>query len=527
MRLGFALACALPVITSGCSLIYNPNNIDKPDPDALQAIDAEIVVDANPAGLSIASVASPVIYEGQGVDGAARAVVVVVGDNMEPDAKIQIVDHTTQLAVASLTVADAETEVAGNHKMIAVPVTVALDANDSDIQLDVWVTQNVDGSPLTVKLANGADGASPALILRGLPVVDGAAAVETIDTGAITGGAPAVFEKVYAKFNAKTLTVTGKNPLRIRSISSFALADKIDISATGLTMPGVGGNLGGGAGPTSGAAPNGAGPCGGPGGAAQTAGSVATAGAGGGLGTAGTGGTCTVADPNLSSLVKNLGGGGGGGGGTPGFLTLGAAMGGAGGASGGTIQIDAGSTLTLTGGVTSNGVAGTGGGNSNAQAGGAGSGGAILLRARGMLSAGTVVASGGVATAGSGRIRYDSAVPAATIAPTPADAYRGPAIESLAEIIKTPLPTLKVYGAPGAPVKITIDGFQNDGSSAHKNVPIELGDDGTNSVNLGAGQNLFRGVNTVCAVVDGVTAVPAPDEARDCVTVVYMFQNGQ
>ncbi|HEY4057111.1 MAG TPA: hypothetical protein VGM39_10910 [Kofleriaceae bacterium] len=522
MRLGLALACALPVATTGCSLIYNPNNIDKPDPDALQAIDAEIVVDADPAGLTVETVTTPVIYEGQGVDGAKRGVVVVTGTNFGTDAKLSITDHATGAVVASLVANPDDSSVAGNHKMIVLPVTANIDANDEDIRLDVHVTQDNMGTPITRDLTAG-DNDAPVLVLRGLPAVDDMNADVPISTGTATGGQSSEpVTLLYAKINAKKLTITGQHPLVLRTISSLSVVDLVDVS--GKASVGVAGGGGGGAGgPVNTTGTTAVGPCGGGGGVGGGLLNAPGTGASGGFVTPAAGGTCTSApDENLSDLTLNIGSGGGGGGGQ----YLAGATGGVGGASGGTLQIDSGAALTLMGGVSANGAAGAT--VNNAGTGGAGSAGAVLLRARGMLTAGPVTALPGAASAGTGRIRYDSGVMSASITTMPTG-YRGPALSfaTQSEILKNPLPALTVYGTPAAKLKLTIDGFQNTGEPSHKTLSVELGDDGQNTVNLGDGQNLFRGVNTICAVVDAAVGMPVRDEAKDCISVVYVFQDGQ
>ena len=68
------------LLVGGCSLIYNPSNINKPPADATDAqmtadaaIDAPMLADANPADLVIQQISPATIYEGQGTGGSRPA----------------------------------------------------------------------------------------------------------------------------------------------------------------------------------------------------------------------------------------------------------------------------------------------------------------------------------------------------------------------------------------------------------------------------------------------------------------------
>ncbi|NVB77628.1 MAG: hypothetical protein HOV81_04470, partial [Kofleriaceae bacterium] len=63
-------------LVGGCSLIYNPSNIDKPPVDARGpdvGIDAAPIYDANPGLLAVEDVAPKTLFEGQGEGGSRTA----------------------------------------------------------------------------------------------------------------------------------------------------------------------------------------------------------------------------------------------------------------------------------------------------------------------------------------------------------------------------------------------------------------------------------------------------------------------
>src|SRR6478672_1732722 len=100
--MGQPLAKWAPVfLASGCSLIYNPNNIEKPPADANTVmidapmtadarIDMAPISDANPAALTVEDAFPSTIYEGQGVDNSAPATLVIKGHHFIPGATVSI-----------------------------------------------------------------------------------------------------------------------------------------------------------------------------------------------------------------------------------------------------------------------------------------------------------------------------------------------------------------------------------------------------------------------------------------------------
>src|SRR6476646_8399601 len=111
------LAKLTPVLLGGCSLIYNPNNIEKPPADASDAnmidttqmidarIDAPALADANPAALTVLD-ASPGV---------------ISGHHFIPGATVQI-SPATDLTVGAPTVS-------ANGDFIAVPITATISAS--------------------------------------------------------------------------------------------------------------------------------------------------------------------------------------------------------------------------------------------------------------------------------------------------------------------------------------------------------------------------------------------------------------
>src|SRR5512146_826796 len=94
------LATLTPVLLGGCSLIYNPNNIEKPPADASNTIDVMEMIDAridaparadaNPAALTVLDASPSVIFEGQGVDNSAQVMLVISGHHFIPGATVQV-----------------------------------------------------------------------------------------------------------------------------------------------------------------------------------------------------------------------------------------------------------------------------------------------------------------------------------------------------------------------------------------------------------------------------------------------------
>ena len=91
MRQFLAVTFAFFVV-GGCSLIYNPNNLGKPADasNGSDGPDAEIVLDANPADLTVTDIEPNEIFSGQGVDGSPLATLVISGHNFVPGLTVTV-----------------------------------------------------------------------------------------------------------------------------------------------------------------------------------------------------------------------------------------------------------------------------------------------------------------------------------------------------------------------------------------------------------------------------------------------------
>lgn len=397
-------------LVGGCSLIYNPSNIDKPMTDARLidmgevAIDVEIRADAMPRDLVIMEAFPTTIDEGSGTGGSRAAVVVLRGHNFVKDAAANLV-VTIAPATTGAAVLDSY-EVSGNGDYIALAVSVPVDtacADGTTVNVGVTVKQNdLIGGDIMQTLDN-------AFAVRCLDELDAAPAAGTS------------FKERYSRIVFSTAldlsaTSAAAIPAAILRSASLINIGTLDVSADGRN-PGPGGGIGGAANnnPGTGLRPGlGGGSLGGNGGGAGFI-VMGGTGANGGLGGAGGAGGGTTGDPWLASYGTNASSGGGGAGaGATG-------NGGVGGGGGGTLELSAPGDVTV-GAITADGAAGatgTGGGG----AGGSGTGGVVLVRAGNMLTLPSVsvakgAQTGSAGTSSDGRVRVDAAKGAYPTGPT-------------------------------------------------------------------------------------------------------------
>ncbi|HEY5934299.1 MAG TPA: hypothetical protein VIU61_06690, partial [Kofleriaceae bacterium] len=387
----------------GCSLIYNPSNLPPPS-DA--PIDMKLVLDADPAMLTIERVTPELLLEGQGDGGSRKAVVVIHGKHIVAGATVTITRHG---GGAANLVADPA-QIAEDGNMIAVPVSVmvddALDAGQL-VELDITVMQPVPGAGMVTQVIG--DDEPVALKIKGYGELNGAAV--SLGTGVheysritVTGG----------------ITTTNDNPalpLVVRAIAGASVMGTSSVSATNRTGVATGGSGGAGGTLTTAA------------GSGEGLGGGMPSGGGGSYGTKGAGTSPPAygnpAIPDFNAGVNRSSGGAGG--------NINVTNGGAGGGGGGTIEISAGGTLVV-GTITAKGGPGANGGSK----GGGGSGGTVLLRSGVSVAVTSIDVAGGMATdsnsGGLGLIRIDApgTLPAQT---TPAY-YRGPTL-----VFDTPLVT--------------------------------------------------------------------------------------
>ncbi len=484
-----SLASAL----AGCSLLYNPSDIPRPDPDA-SVVDAPLA-DADPTMLQLVAVTSPELLEGQGDLGSMPAVLVVTGHHLTPDATIAVAPTA---ANANVVLELGAKVVAIDGDWIAVPVTARVMPS---------VDESNGSIPLTVTVAQVGISATTSWSLKPLDDI----------TEAVATSLQPPYKAQYSHIDIDgDLEIKGSGTselARLRAVAGIRIAGMVTAvsSVTGASdRDAVAGGCAGGQ-------------PGGPGGCPSVSGGGATGGGGGGGGFSSDGSPgaganngaagAEAGDALISSWAMNVGGGGGGGGG-------GLGNGGAGGASGGRIELTAGGNLSV-GAITMNGRPGTAAQVlSLGGAGGGGAGGAILVRAGGTLSVGALSARGGAggatpaAKAGGmgadGRIRYDAASPPA-ITSTP-EAHRGFSIAPLTPpITRTKMQAVTVSGTPGDQFDVYV---VNGGAST------KTGDQTLFGASLQVMLALRIGHDQICVVPRGVAF--ATIEARTCTEIAYL-----
>jgi hypothetical protein len=406
---------------SGCSLIYNPNNIPaidgKPPIDTARPLDgrpdAEIIADANPADLALTDVEPASIAEGTG-DGSSRPEVLVIhGSQIVSGATVTVTDGSGN--GSAFDVLDAQLVVAADGHTIAVPVVAHVDPTlgaAATRTLVVTVTQPAGSGSASQTIMWSEDGLAELEGSGGTITLQGSATYSIVDIG-----------------SAATVALAGSGPVIVRTTSSLSIAVAVVASAN-TTTPGPGGNLGSGAGGA------GTGLSGGGGGGGFGAKGSNGAGSSGGAGGPATG------DVLISSYVTNSSSAGG-------ASTSSAAAG----AGGGTIELTAAGSVSLNT-VVSGGGSGAAGGLG--AGGGGGAGGAIVVRGA-AVTFGALTVPGGAAGAagvggaggagGAGRIRID--VGTSGITP-PANGHQGLSFDnSNSLVVTTSTPTITIDGTPG------------------------------------------------------------------------------
>ena len=477
---------ALTVLVGGCSLIYNPSNIDTTQRDAAIDTPVDALVDANASELSLDSVDTPPLLEGQGDGGSRPAILVVRGSNILSTATITVQASSgiaMIMTVGSPAISPAST-------LIAIPVVAMVDPtlpSTMTVPLTVTVTQ---ATPM------GMVSKTIGWSLQGLDELD------------VTGNATIDTTQPVVDFSEVNVTGqllhTGTGKVIVHAVASITIGGTADVSASGQN----------------------AGPGGGAGGAAQGDGmgpgfgkkgtSTSRGGGGAGFITAGAdGGTNTssggaqTGDPLITSYTTNQGSGGGGGAAT-------------GGGGGGTIELTAGGTLTVHQ-VSANGA--SGGGNL-LTGGGGGSGGVIVLRSGAMATlqgplqvmhgsggSGTLALGAGDGGDGrDGRIRIDAPAITGATGAAHLGAMFDPANPT---IVTTAQPMLQLHGSmtDKFDLYLVTSSFQ----AASPPVTVDFGGATTASV---ATPQLVDGFHRVCTVPMG-TNVGIP-EARNCIELAYV-----
>jgi hypothetical protein len=493
---------ALVILLSGCSVLYNPNNLPVGAPgdaaDASAGTEGGPVVDAreldatsagdaafdapfgvpDPSKLRATSVQPSLIYEGQGVDHSRPAVLTITGANFVPGSVVVAIAATDSRATADVTLGAVVVAADGNS--LAVPVTANIMPTVGQASVPLTITISELGFTTTIGWTEGAlDELTSVAQLP--PTQQRYAQVALAAAGSLPSGGPRV---------------------RIHSMSSISMA-AFHADAT-TTAAGAGGCDGG--------APGAPGACPGGGGAGANGTLPAVPTSGGGAGFVAKGGGAQTGGPIAGDAFvasyanpANVASGGGGGG-----STLAIANGGAGGAGGGTLELHAEGDLT-TAAITALGGAGSAG---TGATGGGGAGGLVILRTGHTLAVASVDVTGGLggsslaANAGSaGRIRVDA--PLGGIA----GAQLGPAFA-----IDTPLITAQHTQAvtiripSGVPFKLS----RLDQGGRLVYLPDLMS--GTGSVDVDV--PLINGWNKLCVTVPG--GAYADDIANECVEIAFM-----
>jgi len=490
------LLAVAALASSGCTIIYDPDDLRPPPPDA-------IPIDADPALLTLTGTSPATIAEGTGDGGGRPALIVIEGNSivrsatitatLDPDGSAtpievlqQAVSALSDYAVVAVRIPVLDTLAAGDTTTLRFTVTQAGATQTQDLTVDGLDELTLASSPV-------AEGSFAALYSR----------ITVTAPVHVTGGATA-------------------GPVQLHATANIELAALLDVDAAGTTpgphgcdggsadAPGDCGNGGG----HQGTNPQQLNTGGGGGGGGFAPGASGGSGNAGGAAGGETGNDMLV--PIATTGPGNRGNGGGGG--SAGLLT----SGGSGGGGGGVIDLVAGGDLVVSGGLRATGANGTA---SNGSGGGGGSGGAILVRAGGTItsSGAWLEARGGGGADGSGqsdggagsvgRIRVDSPTGGVdTMADTPA-AVAGPAWD-----LDSPWfagardVTLTLHGAAGRSFGILVDG---DATGAD----ATTGTSGTATVDV----ELEPGRHAICAAYapsgQGTLSVP---EATTCIDVAYV-----
>jgi hypothetical protein len=505
------LAGALVLGASACTVLFNPDNLDRdggvppgvPDapPGTVDAPpgtpDATPIPrpDAAPGDLEIYKLSPNTVEEGMGV--TRRVPVVIEGVNMTDGAMVEVTGPGQDGAAQPLVVSQD-----GTLAAFEVEVPVDTTRNDSDTDtLTVTVLQGDQTDTLTLNV----DWLDELVVMT----------AGTLDTGTLA----AKYSKIEIRADVQA---TGTAALRLVATEDVVLA--ASLTADGLNASGqtggaarAGGCKGGNMAQTGDCTPGGG----------QGSSITTNAGGGGGghavagdpgQGTgAGVGGGAT-GEAEMTELAKDHGNGGGGGG------DAGSGQGGGGGAGGGvieltsfgTLRIEASGRLSVRGG---NG--GSCGGSDDNGGGGGGSGGAVLLRSAQPISGGTsgsiLTLDGGQGGSNScngeggdgapGRARVDAtALPNAVMSAAP---FHGAVLDpSTPTIHDAAVLAVTVRGGAGKtyalvtqdtdPVSVQLDGLGR----------------GTKDVTL------TPGLNRVCVLMK-TTDVPGGDD-ENCLDVAYV-----
>ena len=508
-----SLAAALVSGTGACTVLFNPDNIDRDGgvPGSVDAppgsVDAgppidSFRVDAMPGDLTLYSLSPDLVEEGSGT---GRAIPVAIeGVYIADDAMVRLTGLGAGEQMLPLTVSDDGTLAAFE---LVVPVDITRGEAAAN-ELTVTVVQSGQMESLTLNVD---------WLDELVATVYGASRNFTFDTDTLN----AKFSSIRIDANMGS---DGEAALRLVATAELVLAGVV--TATGLDSTNTTGGLPGPGGCEGGdVTQNGACTPGGGMGAAIT---TAAGGGGGGHASEGGMGTNTGAAVGggvsgteaMTDLADEHGNGGGGGG------DAGSGNGGGGGGGGGVIEltslgtfrIESNGRLSVQGG--DGGSCGGGGGNNGG--GGGGSGGAILLRSAQPISGGTsgtlmtldggqggATSCGGQGGAGApGRARVDAVtLPNATVGASP---FHGAVLDpATPRIVREAVLPVTVRGGANKTYAVI-----SPGTTTPQAVTLNGSGSGTKNVTL------LPGVNRVCVLMTQ-TDVPGGDD-ENCLDVAYV-----
>jgi hypothetical protein len=503
-----AATLVVGIALTGCSLIYNPNNL--PTIDAPPA-------DADPTMLSVDGAGPAVLFEGQGVGGARPVILAITGKNFLSSATVRIFATGMGTPAPTIMVNNTDpsitTKVSAASDVLAVSVMLPVDLNlpanktaaSQDIPLTIEVSQLLGTETITRSLEG-------AVTLRTLPELTAA----VTDSGQLQPLYSQVELSGPLAFQSVALAV--KSRALIRSTSSISLTT-VNVSASG-NAAGPGGELGGTAGSVTATGGKGGGGTSGGGGGGGVAGGT---GGGGGLATAGFDGTSgkggvSNGDPLISSYKNdNISAGGGGGNGS------------VGGSGGGTIELTAAGDVHV-GAITANG--GAGGAPGLGTAGGGGAGGIVVIRSGSTAALGGAInalagksGTGTAATAGDGsvgRVRVDAPKITGTQATDPPPMSNPPYHLGASFDPATPFVFTKEAQKSGfkllgtAADKFDVVVLDGTGAPIPPTLPVDFG----NATTIFVKPVLQPGFNRVCVTKSGGSV--AVIEATNCIDVAYL-----
>lgn len=475
-------------LAGGCSLLYNPSNIDTPVPDAPPPLDAYV---PDLTKLSLEDVGPHVVYEGQGDGGSRKAVIAVTGsDFVAGMVDVNLVASGGETVMFEIEPGSVKVSPFGAN-VLAFVVRFPVDParGEGTVKLDVVVTQGTVTQTLSDKLE-----------LHNLDELD-ASTPEITDAADLKARYSLVDLAAGLTFDPVAAPPAKPVPVIVRSVSSIVLGDVIANAAGPAAGPGGyagGGDDGGGTG--GGKAGTGGG----------GAGHVTMGAQGTGLG--GGAGGAAIGSPLIVSYATNHGSAGGGG-------TA------AGGGGGGTIELTAGGSVEV-GALAARGGAGQPNTTLLATGGGGGAGGVIVIRAGTQATLAATVdtsgAAGGAGNSGSGgagrdgRVRID----AHAVTDTPAmrigtTVHRGAAFDpALPLTTNNDRHQIFVSATLGDVFDVFV--FNAGGASV-----------GTSSLDFSASNvaainpTLAEGYNRVCVVPPGTTPDQHP-ESTSCIEIVYL-----